>query len=187
MSDFLITKPEEYFYLSNGQSIRSLQELKDALPRLDEGVFRRHVTNEKNDFANWIKGVFQEEELAEEVGQEQDKRKITILLERFIDKKRQSKRQFDDQAIIEKNRADQEAVEKGDFNVLKDRLGEIMKRELEIQKREEKIQQVEEELEKKLSGGEKKFFTKEFIEGVLTGLLIILIVLLVYLKFIAKF
>jgi hypothetical protein len=203
MPDILNIRPEEYFYLSNGQSIKSLSELKDALPKLDEGVFSNHVNKEKNDFASWIRGVFKEEGLADQVASEKEKRKMAVIIERFLDKKKHQKiplleklmpekseaekaepqKAAAETAPEEKNKQAELEIEKSEFNVLKDRLGEIMKRELEIQKREEKIQQVEEDLEKKLSGGERKFFTKEFVEGLLTGILILLIVGLVILKF----
>ncbi|MDD5087074.1 MAG: hypothetical protein PHV16_04965, partial [Candidatus Nanoarchaeia archaeon] len=55
--------PEENcFILCNGQQVKNVKELADALEVLDDDVFNHHVTFDRNDFANWIKDVFKDEE-----------------------------------------------------------------------------------------------------------------------------
>lgn len=56
--------PQKYFYLQNGVVLRSLRELSDALKEMDEELFDKHVTHDRNDFAEWIRGVFQHEDLS---------------------------------------------------------------------------------------------------------------------------
>lgn len=45
------------FYCKNGKVIRSLGELSREVKSLDEGTFNHHVSEEKNDFANWVNDV----------------------------------------------------------------------------------------------------------------------------------
>jgi hypothetical protein len=60
-------EPEEYFILRNGHPVRSLQELIEALEYISDATFEHHVTEHRNDFANWIRDVIGEPELAQEV------------------------------------------------------------------------------------------------------------------------
>ncbi len=57
--------PEEnMFMLSDGRKLRSLRDLRNALENMSEGIFSNHVYGRKNDFANWIKKIFNEPKLA---------------------------------------------------------------------------------------------------------------------------
>jgi hypothetical protein len=56
--------PTHYFYLQNGVVLRSLRELSDALKEMDDELFDKHVTHDRNDFAEWVKHVFTHEDLA---------------------------------------------------------------------------------------------------------------------------
>jgi len=53
------------FRLENGSLIRNVPELYQALQRMDPSVFRHHVTSDRNDFSDWIRGVQQDRALAE--------------------------------------------------------------------------------------------------------------------------
>ena len=55
---------EQYFYLHNGIPIKNLAELIDQLVNMDQELFHYHVNPENNDFANWVRDVFGEKELA---------------------------------------------------------------------------------------------------------------------------
>jgi hypothetical protein len=57
------TEPEKSFWLSDGRTLKNLKELKDALDTMDEEVWNFHVSAEKNDFANWVEGVFGDKQL----------------------------------------------------------------------------------------------------------------------------
>src|SRR3989338_572623 len=58
---------EQSFHLVNGRNLKNLHELANALVSMDEKTFSHHVTKDRNDFSNWIKGVFREEELADQI------------------------------------------------------------------------------------------------------------------------
>ncbi len=56
--------PEKYFWLCDGQVLKNLKELAVALEKMNNDVFKDHVSGEKNDFALWVKDVFGEQKLA---------------------------------------------------------------------------------------------------------------------------
>lgn len=59
--------PEKSFWLCDGRVFKNLKELGLALEKMNEGIWKYHVTKEKNDFANWIENVFSEKKLALEI------------------------------------------------------------------------------------------------------------------------
>ena len=60
-------KTEEYFYTCNGEVLKTKNQLVKFLKKVDDTVFSYHVNDYKNDFANWIKDVFKEEELFDQI------------------------------------------------------------------------------------------------------------------------
>ena len=56
--------PDKCFILHNGGSLKSITELKEALRTMDDTTFKYHVNDQRNDFANWIRDVFSNQELA---------------------------------------------------------------------------------------------------------------------------
>ncbi|MCU0652946.1 MAG: hypothetical protein MUD10_01680 [Candidatus Pacebacteria bacterium] len=55
---FCDIEPEKSFWLSDGKVLKNLKELQEALEAMEDSIWNYHVTAEKNDFANWIEGVF---------------------------------------------------------------------------------------------------------------------------------
>lgn len=60
-------KPEQYFRLNDGSQVKNLYELSKVLEKMPKNVFNHHVTEEKNDFSNWIKDIAGDKELAEKL------------------------------------------------------------------------------------------------------------------------
>ncbi len=58
---------EKKFFLCNGEVVHNLPDLMERLKTMDEGVFQHHVNPERNDFANWIRDVFDNKKLARDV------------------------------------------------------------------------------------------------------------------------
>jgi len=56
-----------YFFLKTGEQIRSLGQLKEKLESIDDDTFSHHVNEYKNDFANWIRDVMHNNELADKI------------------------------------------------------------------------------------------------------------------------
>ena len=78
---------DKWFYFLKGRKARSIDELRDILEVIDESEFKHHVNHHKNDFANWIEGVFGEKELAKNMREVSEKEGMIIILDDFIDKK----------------------------------------------------------------------------------------------------
>src|SRR3989338_1924850 len=66
--------PEQYFVLADGRALRSVRELAEILEQLEDHIFHHHVNEIKNDFATWVKDVFKDIELAEQLAVARDKR-----------------------------------------------------------------------------------------------------------------
>jgi hypothetical protein len=64
---------EKRFILQDGRKIESLFQLIDELETMGEDVFRHHVNDMRNDFANWARDVFAAPSLAEEMQRMRDR------------------------------------------------------------------------------------------------------------------
>jgi hypothetical protein len=73
-----------YFSLIDGSSIKNLLELVNALDKMSDDVFYYHVTPEKNDFANWIRDVFKEKNLAEEITKVNSRLETEVCLLKYL-------------------------------------------------------------------------------------------------------
>jgi hypothetical protein len=74
---------EKYFYVSDGTVIKTLQELPDALRSMSPETFVGHVNDEKNDFYNWVRDVFENTSLARRI--KNTKRKETMAKKVFTE------------------------------------------------------------------------------------------------------
>ncbi len=78
--DSLVVNDGQAFRLENGMLLRSVRELVDYLPRMEEWLFRNHVSEGYNHFADWIKGVFHDEELARRVANAHTKEEVVAAI-----------------------------------------------------------------------------------------------------------
>jgi hypothetical protein len=60
-------EPQHCFILLGGKSLHSLPQLVFEFDEMPEHVFMHHVNQERNDFANWIRHVIGEIELADKL------------------------------------------------------------------------------------------------------------------------
>jgi hypothetical protein len=58
---------EKRFHFHDGSSVGTLEELRDKIRGISYQEFYRHVNAEKSDFANWVRYVLKEEELAKDL------------------------------------------------------------------------------------------------------------------------
>lgn len=58
---------EKAFFMANGRVITRLSELPEVIENTDDQTFCYHVNEEKNDFANWIRDVFNSKPLANKI------------------------------------------------------------------------------------------------------------------------
>lgn len=77
-------RKDQHFYLNDGKMVKNLFELTDALEKMANEIFAHHVTDVRNDFADWIHDVFQEEDLAEDLRREKDQKDHHYVVLKFI-------------------------------------------------------------------------------------------------------
>ena len=72
------------FVLSDGRRIGNLLELVKVFDSMDHAVYSHHVNADHNDFSTWVKDVFGEPNLAEEIKAAQSKTETQIRIMRRI-------------------------------------------------------------------------------------------------------
>jgi hypothetical protein len=83
----LSIQPKNYFYLSNGQIIKHIEELPDVLEKADASVFNNHVTPFKNDFAKWIYEVHSNSHLSQLLSQVKSREETIRILRAYLKQK----------------------------------------------------------------------------------------------------
>ena len=81
-------KPENYFFLNDGRVLKDLFELAECLETIDNNTFFHHVNDGKNDFSNWIRDVFNDKDLAEEIYVLRDPKQMHLIIFKNIAKKK---------------------------------------------------------------------------------------------------
>lgn len=104
--------PEFYFRLADGRVLKSIPELSDALNDMEDWVFEHHVNDDRNDFSNWIKDVYQDKKLASSLSRCKKKVSMAKSLDRNLKKKekqlrKKEKRQRKKQKKQEENRQEE--------------------------------------------------------------------------------
>ena len=56
---------DKSFFASDGKVFKSLADLAIGVQRMHPDTFRSHANTQKNDFANWVRDVFGEQQLAD--------------------------------------------------------------------------------------------------------------------------
>jgi len=191
------------FKLKHGKEVLNLEGLYDELKEMSEEVFKHHVNDQKNDFANWIEECIGDKYLSAEIREIKIKEKMleivksrlfvlklmTILKETFPNKEEKKV-----EALVEK---EIEKIEKESkistkphylprhdiTNLKEDRqvLTDIRKYISEMEKNEEKIAKELTALETE-NKGLQKLFTKNFLHGFLLGLASGILIMIVALK-----
>ena len=77
--------PEEHhFVVADGRKLKSIMELADALETMSEEIFRHHANEFRNDFSAWVKDVFYEHSLAEDISMAKNKLETQIAILRRL-------------------------------------------------------------------------------------------------------
>ena len=65
---FLNDVPEEYqFWAKDGNTIRNVEQLAEALKNMNDETFKHHSNQEKTDFTNWLRDIVGDEKLAKDL------------------------------------------------------------------------------------------------------------------------
>lgn len=77
---------ERVFFVIDGSTIASMQELVNALDSMNDDIYYYHVTSDRNDFANWVREVLKMEDLADKLTHAQGAlRAETIILKHLLE------------------------------------------------------------------------------------------------------
>lgn len=85
-ASFLADVPKDKTFRTYlGPEIENLYGLADALETISNDSFNHHVTSQKNDFANWIRDVIKDEELANSVATIKNSTAMARIVKKRID------------------------------------------------------------------------------------------------------
>lgn len=87
---FIELAPEKYFVLCDGKTIKDYKELAALLSTIGDDIFYYHVTPERNDFANWVRDVFDEQELADSIRSSKSRHEMMAVLYKHMFQKLES-------------------------------------------------------------------------------------------------
>jgi len=72
------------FHLVDGRNVADLKELADLLDDTTPSVWNHHVTPDRNDFANWVRDVFQEVDLSKRIRESTSTHHAQVVIYRTI-------------------------------------------------------------------------------------------------------
>lgn len=75
---------EQHFIVADGRKLKNIIELADALETMSEEIFRHHANEFKNDFSAWVKDVFYEHSLAEDISRAKNRFETQIAILRRL-------------------------------------------------------------------------------------------------------
>jgi hypothetical protein len=78
--------PEEHhFIIADGRKLKNILELADALETMSEEIFSHHANELKNDFSAWVKDVFYDHSLAEDISRAKSRIEAqAVILRRMV-------------------------------------------------------------------------------------------------------
>ena len=77
--------PENVFWLVDGRVLRNLRELDDALGSISKEAFSHHANKERNDFANWVRDVVKDKDLADSLEETKSRAAMIDHVERRLE------------------------------------------------------------------------------------------------------
>ena len=75
---------EQHFVVADGRKLKNIVELADALETMTEEIFRHHANEFKNDFSSWVKDVFYDHSLAEDISRARNRLETQIVILRRL-------------------------------------------------------------------------------------------------------
>ena len=75
---------EHHFVVADGRKLKNIIELADALETMTEEIFRHHANEFKNDFSSWVKDVFYDHSLAEDITRARNRLETQIVILRRL-------------------------------------------------------------------------------------------------------
>jgi len=72
------------FYCHDGEILNNIYDLKTALGKMHSSTYRHHVTEEKNDFARWVREVLGDDKLSHDMAKCQDQKETAAAVSERI-------------------------------------------------------------------------------------------------------
>ncbi|MBU1199563.1 MAG: DUF87 domain-containing protein [Nanoarchaeota archaeon] len=150
--------PDKILKLVNGMLVINMASLYDEIAAMKDEDFEKHVTIDKNDFADWIRDAVGDKELAEHISFTRDKDKMLKLLDLRRENKplpkldKEAAKKMQEEEILEElSKPPEEQKKQPQKEVKKEVKPEIKPAEPVIKKEEQKTEKPTEDLEKKIS------------------------------------
>ena len=84
-------REDQKLWLADGKVIGSVRELYEVLKKMKNSIFSCHVNEEKNDFYSWVKEVFNDRKLADDLLWCTNKESMLFCLKTKIDEAERAK------------------------------------------------------------------------------------------------
>jgi hypothetical protein len=75
---------EKRFYCHDGKILNNLYELMNGLEKMSHACYGHHVTDEKNDFARWVRDVLGDDKLANNLAKAAAQKEAAVLVKNRI-------------------------------------------------------------------------------------------------------
>lgn len=75
---------DQHFIVADGKKLKNIIELADALETMSEEIFSHHANEFKNDFSAWVKDVFYDHSLAEDIVRAKNRLETQIAILRRL-------------------------------------------------------------------------------------------------------
>ncbi len=85
-------EPELALWLSNGTAVTGLKELASALRKMKAADYKEHVNPERNDIAEWVREILNDDQLARKLRQAKGKLQAAKAIEKEINALKQAKK-----------------------------------------------------------------------------------------------
>ena len=113
MADILSdAKPENHFITKDGQRIKNIYQLQKSLLNMNDEVFSHHVNSERNDFYNWARDIYNNEQLSSAILNCRTKEELSQNLKEKLDTAIKHKKEQDMRRILEEAKKESEEKKK---------------------------------------------------------------------------
>ena len=71
---------QHHFHVADGMKLENLMQLMEYLEKMNDETYKFHANESKNDFSSWVKDVFEEPELAENLKTSSTKENAQLII-----------------------------------------------------------------------------------------------------------
>ncbi len=75
---------EKSFWTIDGKVLRNLKQAVEYLEKIKKSAYVYHINKKKNDFADWIKDVYQKKQIAEKIKKVKTPKQIANIIRKMI-------------------------------------------------------------------------------------------------------